>query len=225
MKTNLVDRYCARLLKDLSVKKKFLGDRVFRVYPYLFSPRQLITLANEISRTSQIPGCILEVGCAWGATTVFLRRHMKEERIEKQYFAIDTFSGFVDHHIQFEIDKRGKHEDISKWFVQNKKSWFDYTIECNQAWPVNSIQMDATQFSYSTISPIAFALIDIDLYVPIASVLPKIYEELSPGGTIIVDDCKPNEMWDGALQAYQEFVDKQNHKHDIREGKLGFITK
>ncbi len=80
-------------------------------------------------------------------------------------------------------------------------------------------------FDYSTIAPIAFCLVDVDPYVPIAKALPRIYHHLVPGGIIVVDDCAPDQTWDGALQAYSEFCRSMNLPEDLRHKKLGLIEK
>jgi len=55
--------------------------------------------------------------------------------------------------------------------------------------------------------------------------LPKIYQQLAPGGIIVVDDCSPGGNWDGALQAYQEYCASASIPVDIRCGKLGLVRK
>jgi hypothetical protein len=46
---------------------------------------------------------------------------------------------------------------------------------------------------------------------------------MSSGGIIIVDDCQPDQMWDGALQAYQEFARERNLPMEIVAEKLGVV--
>ena len=150
---------------------------------------------------------------------------MIETGVDKVYYAIDTFSGFVDRHVNFELDARAKPPSLRGWFSSNKKKWFDTAIAVSEAGPVVSIETDATQFDFNAIGPIAFALLDIDLYLPTIDVLPKLYERLSPGGLIVVDDCAPDTMWDGALQAYREFVAAKDLPFDIRLRKLGIIRR
>ena len=70
---------------------------------------------------------------------------------------------------------------------------------------VRALIADAAKFDYASLGPIAFCLLDVDLYIPTREALPKIYKQLSPGGVMIIDDCKPGGDWDGALQAYQEY--------------------
>jgi hypothetical protein len=88
---------------------------------------------------------------------------------------------------------------------------------------VKSIECDVTKFDFSAIAPIAFCLLDVDLYEPIKDVLPKIYGAMSPGGIIVVDDCKATELWDGTLQAYEEFVQQKGFLKEITAEKPGII--
>ena len=78
---------------------------------------------------------------------------------------------------------------------------------------------------FSGIGPIAFALLDVDLYLPMAAILPKLYRAMSPGGLILVDDCMPHAYWDGALVAYNEFVAQQGLNPRIEHDKIGVIRK
>ncbi len=213
------------LIKDGSLKTGIFDKKMFSVYPFQFSPQQLIFLTECVSRAASVPGCCAEVGCNRGYTSAFLSRFMEESGITKDYYAIDTFSGFISDHVDHEVKARGKSESIRFKMADNKKSWFDRSMEVTGIKGLTAIQADAAAFDYSSIAPIAFCLLDVDLYVPIAKALPRIYENLSPGGIIVVDDCAPNQAWDGALQAYDEFVETENLPHDVRHGKLGLIEK
>ena len=64
----------------------------------------------------------------------------------------------------------------------------------------------------------------MDLYKPIKDVLPKIYSAMSPGGIIVVDDCKPANLWDGAVLAYEEFLQNRALPKEIVAEKLGIIS-
>jgi O-methyltransferase len=204
--------------------KRLLGRDIWSVYDYMFSPSQLIFLTQCLEATRDVPGCCDEIGCAYGRTTAFLRKFMDENGIAKTYYALDTFCGFVPEHLDYEATRRNKDQTVDLWFVNNKKAWFDHSLKVSGIGPVVSIECDATQFDFASIGPIAFALLDVDLYVPMAAILPKLYENLSPGGTILVDDCVPHAHWDGALAAYEEFVSKSGIAHRIILDKLGVIA-
>ena len=212
-------------LKGFSYRTGLLRERFFGVYPYMFTPNQLMFIAETCRAARNVGGCCLEVGCAFGATTVFLKKLMAEEAIEKDYIALDTFSGFVPEHVAFEVTKRQKSPGISQVFHRNSREWYETTLRVDHVTGVRAIQGDAAKFDYATLGPIAFCLLDVDLYIPVRDALPKIYRELAPGGVIVVDDCSPGGNWDGALQAYQEYCAAEKIPVDIRCGKLGLVRK
>jgi SAM-dependent methyltransferase len=210
---------------EASMKTGIFDRSIFSVYNYMFSPSQLIFLTQCLAETRHVPGCCVEVGCAQGRTTAFLRKFMDESGIEKDYYALDTFSGFVPEHVDYEVDRRRKDRDINQVFVTNKRKWFDHSLEISGVRAVNSIECDAAKFDFDRLGPIAFALLDVDLYLPMIDILPKLYRNLSAGGIILVDDCMPHELWDGALAAYEEFVAHSGIERNILLEKIGVIRK
>jgi len=211
------------LIKDISLKTGIQTQLFFNIYPYMFQPKQLIFLTECVKAVEKVPGCFVEAGCAYGATTIFLNKFMDDEGIDRPYYAIDTFSGFVDDHAEYEIKSRGKPKGLKKYFTENKKAWFDKRTNLHGANRVESFESDVAKFDFSSIGPIAFCLLDVDLYKPIKDVLPRVYENMSPGGIIVVDDCQAPNLWDGALQAYEEFVQQKALPNEIAVEKLGII--
>ena len=67
----------------------------------MLEPIQLSQFISEISRTSNIEGSIVEVGAFRGLTTCFALEHMKNEKINKTYYAIDTFEGFISTDVDY----------------------------------------------------------------------------------------------------------------------------
>lgn len=213
------------LTTELSMKTGLFDRSLFSLYRYMFSPNQLVFLTQCLAETRDVSGSCAEIGCAQGRTTAFLRKFMDENGIVKDYYAIDTFGGFVPEHVDYEAERRGKDRVISQIFTNNKRAWFDYALKISEVDSVRSVECDATKFDFDRIGPIAFALLDVDLYLPIKDILPKLYRNLSPGGIIVVDDCMPHDLWDGALAAYHEFVANSALQPDIRHEKLGIIRK
>jgi O-methyltransferase len=212
------------IIKDISLKTG-RNRQLFSLYPYMFSPAQLIFITDCIKSINSVPGSFVEIGCAYGATTVFLNKFMSDNKdlAERHYYAIDTFRSFVAEQADYEIQNRGKTPAIKKRFKENKKAWFDKSMAVHGVKRVKSIECDATQFDLSSLAPIAFCLIDVDLYIPVKDLLPKVLSVMSSGGIIIVDDCQPDQMWDGAFQAYQEFARERNLPEEIVLEKLGIV--
>lgn len=213
------------MLKETLGRPHLYEREFFSVYPYMFDPVQLRWLMDCLTRTASISGSIVEVGCAYGASTVMLKKWMKCNGISKRYVAIDTFSGFPEEQAEHEIVNRNKPSRIRWAFRHNKRSWVARSLHLAGIDDVELIQADAATFDYSLLKPISFCLLDVDLYIPVAAALPRIYDNLQPGGLIVLDDCMEDERWDGALQAYTEFVESRGLPKEIVCGKLGLISK
>jgi len=224
-KDNAIKRTLRSFLIDLSMKTKLFDESIFSLYNYMFSPTQLIFFTKCLTECNKVPGCFAEVGCAYGWTTAFLKKFMDENQIEKNYYAIDTFGGFLPDHSRYEVEQRNKDPVIQNIFSLNKLQWFEHSLIISKITGIRPIQADATKFNFDTIGPIAFALLDLDLYLPTLDVLPKLYSNLSPGGMILVDDCLENNLWDGSFAAYSKFVAEADLEVNIVLRKIGIIRK
>ena len=183
-------------------------------YQYLHTPAELAFLCRCLDETRHIPGCIVEVGCYRGETTLYLNYHMTSEGIEKPYVAMDTFSGFTGADLDVDV-RHGKDREIYRdRFGFNDRRWFDEAMLRNH-WitkgRVRSIAADAGTFDFAQLAPIAFCLMDVVLYEPTRLALARTWDVLSTGGVIVVDSIDPSlqeaHAHLGSRQAYQEFVE------------------
>jgi predicted O-methyltransferase YrrM len=201
---------------------------LFNVYPFMYSPAELCFLSQSLADLHSVPGAVVEAGCAYGATTVWLSKAMTERGISRDYYAIDTFCGFTEDQIAYERQHRAKPEATAQMiratFCDNRQDWFDKSMALHGV-AVRSIEGDVETLDFQPLGPIAFCLVDVDLYLPIKTALPRIYDVMSPGGLIVVDDCWPDEKWDGAFQAYLEFTDSRRIRPEIVGRKLGLIRR
>ena len=222
----IVQKKTRNILKKIAFHTPFKDYLIYR-HGFNFTIPQLFFLCQCVEEVREVNGAIAEVGCAYGRTTVFLNKFMDSQKIEKKYFAVDTFSGFVSEDVNYEVSKRQKERSqYSDAFQGNTKKWFDYTMERNGISRVTSIQTDVNSYDLRTLGPLSFVLLDVDLYRPIKKSLPELYEALSPKGIIVVDDCDARSMeWDGSDQAYKEFVKEINHPIEIVHDKLGIVRK
>ena len=83
-----------KFIQGIFFKIPLLRRHFFPVYPYTSTPQQLIFLCQCIEDTRDIKGAIAEVGCSVGSATIFLNKYMDYQNIQKDYHALDTFSGF-----------------------------------------------------------------------------------------------------------------------------------
>ncbi len=212
-----------KIVKDLSFRTGVYRQTLFKVYHFMYEPHQLEFLLRCLRQTADVPGACVEVGCGYGATTIFLKKYLDHLGAHKRYIAIDTFSGFVKGHAQYEVQTRGKDSRLIDAFTLNRREWVSQSLNQAGVSEVELVQCDASAYDFRSSDGISFCLIDVDLYKPIAAVLPKVYSELTKGGIIVVDDCQPHPMWDGALVAYEEFVRERGLSHEIVCEKLGVV--
>ena len=146
-----------------------LHRSMYNVYPYMYSPAELMFLSGCLSSIESVRGSVVEAGCAYGATTVWLAKYMDDHAIERNYYALDTFSGFPRDHVAYERGERNKSAEVKRImqssFGDNKQAWFDKQISLHDISRVRSIQCDVRTFDFTTLSPIAFCLLDVDLYL------------------------------------------------------------
>jgi len=205
-------------------------------YQFQYFPRQLCFLADCIDKTASVDGTIVEIGCAHGLTTTFLYEYMVDSGINKEYYCIDTFSGFTMENIAVETQNRGKKHNYDGEFKNNNAKWFKESLSKRHINDVKVLEADICTLDDNRLPyHIAFCLLDVDLYQPVKCGLEKVFERLSPGGMIVIDDCwsKPKHLWvdgvgdayDGAMQAYKEFVSQNNLPEIFVEAKLAVINR
>jgi SAM-dependent methyltransferase len=179
----------------------------FPYWNYAMRPIHLSYLCSCIEATKDIDGSVVEIGCWRGETTLFLNFFMDDIEIEKDYFAIDTFEGFTSEDISVEIKERGQgnfKELYERVFTLNKETWFNRSMSDNDIKRVKAIKADANYFDFSQIGSISFCLLDVDLYQPIKRSLARLYELLTPGGIIVVDDYLSLWNWCTPYSGFRE---------------------
>jgi predicted O-methyltransferase YrrM len=217
-------------------KSKFLNEAAKSVafrytrfgapnYPYTIEPIQLSFLISEIDRLRDVVGNILEIGVARGMTTRFIAEHIKNQKSADvpKVFAIDTFESFTKSDLDYEVSNRGKLLAELKSFGYNdyeiwKRNFAEFPF-------VNAVRSDCVAVDYNRLSPIKLVFLDVDLYLPTKKTLPKVYDALVSGGTIIVDDVVNNATYDGAYQAFMEFCEENRFAPKHIGNKCGIIHK
>ena len=175
--------------------KKLLSDQV--------NEKEIIVILREIDRImkNNIPGDIVEFGCFIGTTSAFLLE--KIQRTERRLWLYDSFEGLPEkgpedassagdqfkpgelHATRKQLEHNLRRFDRSSYVV--KKGWFSDLTE------------DAVP------DQVALAFLDGDYYQSILDPLRLIWNNIAPGGTVIVDDYD-NQALPGAARAVQTWA-------------------
>tara|TARA_B100001093_G_scaffold108009_1_gene100239 strand:+ start:89 stop:739 length:651 start_codon:yes stop_codon:yes gene_type:complete len=211
-----------KLIKEQLKKLLFKYTKIGApFYSYNLDPLQLAEIINSLEQVKKIEGNICEIGVARGMTTRFICEYLKEIETKKKFYCIDTFQSFKKEDIEYEVEQRNKkkseligfsYNDFTRW----KKNFEEFSF-------VQGIQKDIKNFDFENIKPIKFALLDVDLYLPTISALTNLKNNMANGGILMVDDVSDNNSWDGANQAFHEFVNQFSLNYKLVGNKCGVI--
>jgi len=160
-----------------------------------------------------IPGTIVECGCARGGSAALMALTLKEMGERRDLWLFDTFEGLpapTQDDPDFEIADAftgscvGTLEDVHSLFVRLE-------VE-KDAHLVKGLFQDT--LAASATGPIALLHIDGDWYDSVRVCLEELYDRVAPGGIIQFDDYG---YWQGARKAVDEFLQRRDIKIPLQK--------
>lgn len=192
----------------------------------------LTNLKNNIEKTKDVEGNIIETGCALGGSAICMALYKKKD---KEFNIYDVFGMIPPPTVKDDTDVRhryniirtgrskgigndvyyGYHENLLEEVINN---FNDFNIEPQK----NNIKFIKGLYRETLLvnQPVSFAHIDCDFYDPVMNSLEQIIPNLSVGGIITIDDYY---CWSGARKAtdeYFKFLNKKDFKFETVAGKL-----
>jgi asparagine synthase (glutamine-hydrolysing) len=171
-------------------------------------------LANE---RSNVPGIIIESGCALGGSSILLCASKARERLLFIYDVFETIpppsdKDGKDVHERYAVIKSGKSKGIDgdRYYgytpnllgrVKDNFAELGYPIDANNVALVKGMLQDTLIVN----QPVSLAHIDVDWYEPVKVCLERIYPQLSVHGAMIVDDYQD---WSGCRAAVDEYFEQ-----------------
>ncbi|NCD33804.1 MAG: hypothetical protein EOL87_10375 [Spartobacteria bacterium] len=143
------------------------------------SPDRLYNLMQCVRETQGVDGDIIECGCFAGGTSAVIWETLQAMGDARSLTMFDSFSGFPPHDLG--VDKRwnGTFSNVSLAEVRRNFS------DCDGVAIVDGNMIETLSAFTGKLS---FAHIDVDSYETAASVTPRIWDRLSPGGILLFDD-------------------------------------
>lgn len=189
-------------------------------------PGELSAMIRLIDATRDSGGSVYEIGVARGSTSVVLLEHLRTTGDSRPLIMVDTFAGFTEDSIEFEVTHRRKDRSALNAFRYGDRDFFERSLHrAGYTTGIEVVKTDAALYDFEPHAPIGAMLLDIDLYLPTLAILRHAYPLVCVGGGIVVDDCLPDSTWDGALQAYEEFIAEIGAPFRRVGGKGGLILK
>ena len=167
----------------------------------------------------KIPGCFVECGVANGTQLACMARAMLRENDPRLIHAFDSFQG-IPHagpkdngqpgSLTFLMDrglpleKRLTSSHITACSLDRvQRLWanggFPNAIEWHEGWLQRTLPE-------STAADIAFLRLDVDLYESYVCCLQHLYDKVTPGGIVYVDDFGLGQPFNGTQAAVKELV-------------------
>jgi O-methyltransferase len=208
-----------------AARRLLLRRRPQLVYPTPLSslqPERLYAYLDVLFRAQAVQGDVVEVGCWVGGTAAIASRMLRRLGSSKRYVCVDTFSGFVPSQFEHDLELGVPQPDASL-FKDSSVGMVRTLLDHYGCGDVQLVQGDiVTLDDHALPADVSVALVDVDLELPVAAALHKLWPRLSPGGTMLVDDCPEETSWRGAKQGYLSFLADVGLSEEYRFG-LGVV--
>lgn len=145
-------------------------------------------IENDIA---QVAGDFVDLGVGMGGMSLFLGHRAREHR--RKMFCLDSFSGLPALHPELDnpVFRQGDYGPpdglpVTQWEARLRKKVNDYNLD-------ETVQIipgffEDTLAEFSSEQKFAFVHIDCDLYTSVRPVLDALYDMVSDGGYIVIDD-------------------------------------
>lgn len=183
-------------------------------------------IINELNKTLDLTGNIMEFGIWKGSTSILLGGWYNINRpfAHKKIVLFDTFSGIsdaseYDRHME---NSNGMYKGISKeafknLIIERKLDNLYEIVEGNVCETVKSYFENNTSFK-----PVSFVIFDMDVYKPTSEAIKYVLPNLVPGGKIIFDEATDG-TWLGERKALNELItmsEQLKYKYTIKENDI-----
>lgn len=192
-------------------KKDDLVTEVLESGFSMLSRERLENLKNQIDAIidEKIPGSFVETGVAQGGSIIFMKKYLDRLGHSRTIHACDSFQGLPPAG-DYDYDYKNEHASfqdhsvvtVSKvQFTSNlEKMGVDAaTIVTHEGW--------FSQTLAEITEPIALLRMDGDWYDSTMTTLDYLYDQVVPGGVVIIDDYG---WWQGCKKAVHDFFLKRN---------------
>ncbi len=205
--------------------KLALAPLIYRYPPIGLQPSELGVYLYELLTRADIPGDVAEVGCSLGGTACVASALVRRYSPQKTYTCFDTFSGFVPAQMEKDV-RRGTPKQAAETYSANSMQLVRRILDRHGGQSVKLVQGDIAKVAEETLSrAYSVVLLDVDLDEPTYAGLKIFWPRLSPGGVIVIDDCRDDakQRWLARL-GFERFCREEGLPFTVRYG-FGVLEK
>ena len=225
-----LERICGRIVRDVGFaikrvkEQRYLEPTMRSVRPYtMTSDGRLLQLSRDVQYvlSSNIPGAFVECGVWRGGSSFLIADLLRRRGIrDRKVWMFDSFEGLppaTDLDGQRALEFTEHPED--EWFLNNNAASLEEVnaaavrlgltsyVEMVKGW------FDATLPEHrERVGQIALLRLDGDWYESVKCCWEQLYDQVAPGGLIILDDYYD---WQGCAMATHEFLASRKLPHRI----------
>jgi O-methyltransferase len=177
-------------------------------------------------RVSTVPGCIIECGVWRGGMSAGIAIVLGPHR---QYFLFDSFEGLPPaKEIDGKAALRWQQDKQSISYYDNCSASPEYARHVMNLSGIRSFELvkgwfDTTLPEFSLPTSIALLRLDCDWYDSVMVCLESLFDHVTPGGLILLDDYY---VWDGCSRALHDFLARRSATERIRNlGDICYLQK
>lgn len=200
------------------------------------SEKKIQTLINLVlnAESNDIPGVIIEAGCALGGSGIVIASAKSTNRPMLIYDVFDmipppTEQDGPDVHERYQIISRGSSQGIDgdEYYgylpdlydrVIHNFNLNNLNIRKNNVSLIKGLVQDTLQVE----TPVCIAHIDVDWYDPVMTCLTRIEPKLSIGGSIVLDDYHD---WSGCHQASDDFFSDKQERFEFNSNPGSLVAR
>ncbi|HEX4052929.1 MAG TPA: TylF/MycF/NovP-related O-methyltransferase [Tepidisphaeraceae bacterium] len=168
---------------------------------------RLHVLAWAASHAIHVPGDFVECGVLHGFSSAVVCKYLDFANLDKNFYLYDTFSG-----LPAETSTEQERQSWNITYSENPKTWLSNVRAAFAAYPNVKIIPGIVPTSFEQESPGAIAFLHIDMNSVQAEILAlqHLFDRVSPGGLIVLDDFGWISNRDQAV-AELAFMRERNH--------------
>lgn len=162
-----------------------------------------------LEQTRSVPGAVVECGVFRGSTLITSALYLKQNRIEKRVYGLDSFEGFGDE-VKVDMQLGGKGSAVKKVGGFGETSYREVS-DAIALFELGSMVRLVPGFfrdslaGLSSLESVSFLHLDCDLYDSYRECLSFFYPRLSAGAVVLMDEYT-DPKWPGAKKAVDEFL-------------------